>query len=115
MHLVGAVLHGTILAVIGYALLFSATRTAGITALIGRLLGIWLFALAALAIVGAATAPMFGGKPFGMEMHDHGGWMHHGDHDGDRDGDRDGAPDQRVTPPPQATQPAPPPPAPAKP
>jgi len=74
MHLVGTVMNGTILAVIGYALLFSATRTAGITALIGRLLGIWLFILAALGIVGAATAPMFGGKPFGMDI---GPPMHH--------------------------------------
>jgi hypothetical protein len=75
MHLVGAILHGTLFAVVGYALLFSATRTAGVTALIGRLLGIWLFILAALAIVGAATAPMFGGKPFGMDV----GAMHHWD------------------------------------
>src|SRR5579862_1016769 len=95
MHfLVGAVLHGTILAVIGYALLFSATRTAGVTALIGRLLGIWLFILAALGIIAAATAPMFGGKPFGLDimppMHHH--WGPPGDHD------RMPPPDQPVPP-----------------
>jgi hypothetical protein len=71
----GAILHATLIAVIGYALLFSATRTAGIVALIGRLLGIWLFILAILLVVGAATAPMFGGKPFGLDMH-HGPGMH---------------------------------------
>jgi hypothetical protein len=113
--LMGVVLHTTLLAIVGYALLFSASKASGIVALIGRVLGLWVFLLAALSVAAFVTAPMFGGKPFGMEMHDHGGWMHHGDHDGDRDGDRDGAPDQRVTPPPQATQPAPPPPAPAKP
>jgi hypothetical protein len=47
--------------------------------------------------VGIVTAPMFGGKPFGMDfhgMHDH--WMHH-----------DGGPG--MTPPPAGTpmQPAP--------
>ncbi|MBL6854427.1 MAG: hypothetical protein ISS15_16590 [Alphaproteobacteria bacterium] len=91
MHIVGAVLHGTILAVIGYALLFSATRTAGITALIGRLLGIWLFILAILGIVAAVTAPMFGGKPFGIDM---GPPMHHWDLPGDH------APPPSHTPPP---------------
>jgi hypothetical protein len=117
MHmLVGIVLHTTLLAIVGYALLFSASKASGVVALIGRVLGLWVFALAILSVAAVVTAPMFGGKPFGMEMmHDHGGWMHHGDHDGDRDGDRGEAPDQRVTPPPQATQPTPPPPAPTKP
>jgi hypothetical protein len=113
MHmLVGIVLHTTLLAIVGYALLFSASKASGVVALIGRVLGLWVFALAILSVAAIVSAPMFGGKPFGMEMmHDHGGWMHHGD----RDGDRDEAPDQRVTPAPQATQPAPPPPAPSKP
>jgi hypothetical protein len=52
-----AVLHATLLAIVGYALLFSATRTAGIVALIGRLLGIWVFIVAALFVAAAIIAP----------------------------------------------------------
>jgi hypothetical protein len=61
-----AVLHATLLAIVGYALLFSATRTAGIVALIGRLLGIWVFIVAALFVVAGIFAP----------EHEHGPGMH---------------------------------------
>ena len=87
-----AVLHFTVLAIVGYFLLYTASKADGIVALIGRLLGLWVFILAILSIV--AGVAMHGGK--GWEgMHGHGmGWMHRWDHDG--------APDQTVTPPPAA-------------
>jgi len=101
MHmLVGIVLHTTLLAIVGYALLFSASKASGVVALIGRVLGLWVFLLAILSVAAVVTAPMFGGKPFGLDMHDHGGWMHRGD--------RDEGPDQRVTPSAPPAQPAPP-------
>ncbi len=58
MHMIAhAMLHATLLAIVGYAVLFSATRTAGIVALIGRLLGIWVFIVAALFVAAAIFAP----------------------------------------------------------
>ena len=95
--LVGIVLHVTVLSIVGYALLWTASKAEGIVALIGRLLGLWVFLLAILSIVAVVSAPMFGGKPFGIDMmhgHDHGGpgWMHRWGRDGDRDGDGDKTP-----------------------
>lgn len=76
--LVGIVLHVTVLAIIGYLLLWTASKAQGLVAFLGWLLGLWVFVLAILSVVAVATAPMFGGRPFGMEMmHGHDGWMHH--------------------------------------
>ena len=105
MHmLVGAVLHFTVLAIVGYLLLYTAGKADGFVALIGRLLGLWVFILAILSVVGAVMMPKGGDKPFGTDMmHEHGmGWMHRWDHDG--------TPDQTPAPattPPPATTPAP--------
>lgn len=113
MHmLVGIVLHVTVLAIIGYLLLWTASKADGLVALIGRLLGLWVFILAVVSVAAVLFMPKSGDGPYGM-MHGPGmGWMHHWD----RDGDRDGTPDQKVTPAPApaATQPAPPNPAPVK-
>ena len=78
MHmLVGIVLHVTVLAIVGYLLLWTASKAQGVVAFIGWLLGLWVFVLAILSVVAVMSAPMFGGRPFGMEMmRDHGGWMH---------------------------------------
>jgi hypothetical protein len=77
MHIVfGVVLHTTVLAIVGYLLLFSASKAEGVVALIGRVLGIWVFLLAILSVVAFVTAPMFGGKPFGIEMGHGPGGMH---------------------------------------
>jgi hypothetical protein len=56
----------TILVVIGYFVLFASAKAEGTLKTFGRYLSIWTFALAALLLIGAATAPMFGGRPFGM-------------------------------------------------
>jgi hypothetical protein len=88
--LVGIILHVTVLAIIGYFLLFSASKAQGIVALIGRLLGIWVFLLAVLSVLAVAGAPMLSGTPLGAAMmRAHGGMMHQW---GDRDGDQRGAP-----------------------
>jgi hypothetical protein len=80
MHmLVGVVLHVTVLAIIGYLLLWTASKAQGVVAFIGWLLGLWVFVLAILSVVAVVAAPIFGGKPFGMEMmRGHDGWMHDG-------------------------------------
>ena len=106
MHhmLIGIVLHTTLLAIVGYALLWSASKAEGLVALIGRVLGIWVFILAILSVVAAVAGPMVG---FDMG---HGPGMH-------RWGPPPG-PGGMMQPPPPAGQPAPPPappPAPAKP
>ena len=86
MHMfVDVVLHATVLAIMGYALLWSASKVEGVVALIGKVLGVWVFLLAILSVVAVATMPMFGGKPFGIDMtHGHDpGWMHRIDRDRD--------------------------------
>lgn len=91
MHMVvGTVLHVTVLAIIGYFLLYTASKADGLVALIGRVLGLWVFVLAILSVVAVVAMP--GDMPFGPGMmHGHGmGWMHRWEHDG--------APGQRVAP-----------------
>jgi hypothetical protein len=73
MFIFGALLHATALAVIGFFVLFAADRAAGRVQTIGKLLGLWLFILAALALVGAVLALGTGRVPGGGS-----GWM--GDH-----------------------------------
>lgn len=74
--IMGVVTHVTILAIVGYFILFSASKADGFVALIGRLLGYWVFLLAILAIVGAVAMHLSGGKLFGMEFPHHGPGMH---------------------------------------
>ena len=106
MMILGAVLHVTVLSIVGYLLLWSASKAEGIVALIGRLLGLWVFLLAILSLVAMVTAPMFGGKPFGMDMGHGPGMMHHWGP----------PPGMGAPPPPAPDRPAPPAaPAPAKP
>ncbi len=105
MHMVvGLVLHTTLLAIVGYALLWTASKAEGFVALIGRLLGLWVFLLAILSIVAAVAIHMSGGKLFGMDMHDHdhGPGMHRWGPPGDM-----GPPPPGMQPPP--AMPAPPP------
>ena len=78
--LVGVILHVTVLAIIGYFLLFSASKAQGLVALIGRLLGLWVFLLALLSVLAVLGAPMLSGTPLGDEMmRAHGGMMHRWD------------------------------------
>lgn len=52
----GALLHATACAVVGFFILFAATRTAGLLKTVGNILGIWLFILAVIALVGGILA-----------------------------------------------------------
>ena len=92
----GLIHHATIALIIAFFVLFAASKAEGLVKLLGTVLGLWVLVLTIVMVAGAVTAPMFGGKPFGMDwhgMHDH--WMHH-----------DGGPG--MTPPPGAPmQPAP--------
>jgi hypothetical protein len=75
---IGIVLHATVILVVAFFVLFAAGKSEGLLKLFGTVLGLWIFVVAILAIAGPLSAPMFGGKPFGMDwhgMHDH--WMHH--------------------------------------
>ena len=71
--LAGGLLHATALAVIGFFVLFAASRATGALARLGQALGIWLFILAVLAIIGGALiGPRIGHFHHGMMGH--GGW-----------------------------------------
>jgi hypothetical protein len=107
--LIGAVLHVTALAIIGYPLLGTASKADGLIALIGSLFGLWVLILAIVSLIVVGTMNMFGSKPFGVDMmHVHGpGWVRHSNRD------VDGPPDHRPTPEPSATPATPANPAPA--
>jgi hypothetical protein len=68
--------HVVLLLILAFFVLFAASKADGFVKLLGMLLGYGLLLVAILVVVGCVTRPMFGGKPFGMDMH--GGWMHHG-------------------------------------
>ena len=56
LFIFGVLLHATVLSVIGFFVLFAADRATGRTQSIGKLLGGWLFLLAALALIGGGFA-----------------------------------------------------------
>ena len=69
--LAGGLLHATALAVLGFFVLFAASKSTGLLKRIGDVLGWWLFILAVLALIaGALFGPMMAGH--------HHGWMGHG-------------------------------------
>ena len=78
----GAVLHATAFAVIGFFVLFAASKTDGLLGALGKLLGAWLYLLAILAIACAVLMPLTGGHLFGMTMPERMGpaWMSHWEH-----------------------------------
>ncbi|MBI3440190.1 MAG: hypothetical protein HY054_16320 [Proteobacteria bacterium] len=66
MFLVGMILHLTLILVLSFFVLFAAQKATGLVKLLGNVVGVWLLVLAILIIVAHATAPMFGGRIFGM-------------------------------------------------
>jgi hypothetical protein len=98
LHMIaGVVLHATAMAVIGFFVLFAASKASGIVRAVGTALGWWLWLLAALFIVCALARPWMGDKDHGW-MNDRwkmGGWMH------------DEAPSSTAPPAAPQTQPAP--------
>jgi hypothetical protein len=71
MSVVGVVLHVTLFAVLAFFVLFAAQKAQGLVKLLGNIVGVWLLLLAILVVLACATAPMFGGRPFGMPMGGH--------------------------------------------
>ncbi len=63
-----AVLHATVAGVIGFFVLFAASKASGIVRLVGTILGWWLWIIAILSIVCVFVCPMMGDKGAG--------WMH---------------------------------------
>lgn len=71
------VAHVTILLVLAFFILFAAEKADGFVKLLGTVLGWWLIIVAVLIVVACVTRPMFGGKPFGIDIHAmHGTWVH---------------------------------------
>ena len=78
--IVGAVLHATAFAVIGFFVFFAASKTEGLLSALGRLLGMWLYFLAAVAVTCAILLPLTGGHLFGIMPGPMGPWMSHWQH-----------------------------------
>jgi hypothetical protein len=72
MMIVGVLLHVTLLLVVAFFVLYAAQKAQGLVKLLGNVVGAWLMLLVVLAVAAAVTAPMFGGRPFGLS---HGGHM----------------------------------------
>ncbi len=69
----GAIHHAIVIAVVAFFVLFAACHATGFVKILGKVLGYLLLVCAVLVIVGVATAPFFGGHPFGIShdrMHD---------------------------------------------
>jgi hypothetical protein len=102
------------LLVAGYVTHYCASGSQGGMRTFGKILSGWVFLLAAILVVGLVTAPVFGGRPFGIApMHHYRGWGPGGP--GMMNGDNIGPgappePSMMNGPPPEATPPAPPPP-----
>jgi len=65
-----AALHATVAAVIGFFVLFAASRADGIVKLVGTILGWWLWIIAVLSLVCVFVCPGMGGAGPGW-MHEH--------------------------------------------
>jgi len=101
LHAIGA---ATVLLIVAYFILVAAQRATGFVSGLGHLLGLWLIFIAVVFVAGAVTAPMFGGKPFGLDMPGpHGRWMH----PDDQTSPPAPAPDQAAPAPEPAPAPAP--------
>ena len=61
----------TIAVVIGYFVLFSATRAAGSIRRFGQVLAAWMFLLAGVVVLGGLVAPMTGFRSPVMDMTEH--------------------------------------------
>ncbi len=76
--ILGAVLHGTVLGIIAFFVLFAAGKAEGFTALLGRLLGYWVLLLAILGVACGIYGGVTGKPIMPMDgVHGGPGWMHH--------------------------------------
>jgi hypothetical protein len=107
------------LLVAGYVTHYCASGSQGGMRTFGKILSGWVFLLAAILIVGLVSAPMFGGRPFGITPHRHHGWGPGGPGMMNGEGPDAGPggptePGAMNGPPPEAAPPPPPPAAPPK-
>jgi hypothetical protein len=70
-----AVLHATVAGIIGFFVLFAASKAEGIVKFVGTILGWWLWIIAVGSIVCVFVCPMMGDK-MGGHWGMHGDWMH---------------------------------------
>lgn len=68
MMIVPVMLFTTFVLFFSFLLFFMASKTSGLTAAFGRILGLWLLLIAVIGVGGVATAFMNGGRPYGFEM-----------------------------------------------
>jgi len=67
-----ALMFATVIAVIGFFVLFAAAQAAGVVRTIGSVLGWWLLVLAALGLIGGVVAAVTGHGGMGWRRHDWG-------------------------------------------
>ena len=72
----------TIIATVGYFVLFAAGRTEGGLHKFGRILAVWIFVLAALPVLAGGYMAVSGHPPMGKGMHGY-MWGKHGGHHGE--------------------------------
>ena len=74
----GVVVHATVLLIVAYFILFAASKANGVVGAIGKLLALWVFALAVLMVVctGMAPGPDHGPWFKNMMRGQIGNWMH---------------------------------------
>ena len=72
MALIFALIPLTLLVVVGFFVLIASSKMEGVTRTFGKYLSVWIFVLVATIGAGLATAPVFGGRPFGIPMMRHG-------------------------------------------
>jgi hypothetical protein len=68
MGLIAILIALTLLVVVGFFVQVASSKADGRIKAFGKYLSIWIFVLAGLVLVGIATAPMFGGRPFGVDL-----------------------------------------------
>jgi hypothetical protein len=73
--LMHGILHATVAGIVGFFVLFAASKTEGIVKFVGTILGWWLWIIAVLSIVCVFVCPMMGDK-MGDHWGMHGDWMH---------------------------------------
>jgi hypothetical protein len=75
--LMHAILHATVAGIVGFFVLFAASKAEGIVKFVGTILGWWLWIIAVISIVCVFVCPMMGDKggAWADRMH---GWMHDG-------------------------------------
>jgi hypothetical protein len=69
-----AILHATVAGIIGFFVLFAASKADGIVKFVGTILGWWLWIIAVLSVVCVFVCPMMGDK-MGGHWGMHGDWM----------------------------------------